>query len=69
LARTLKPMMAALEASASDTSLSVIPPAPEWTMRARTSSVPSLSSALLIASMEPCTSPLMTSGNSFVPET
>ena len=44
-----------------------MPPAPEWTMRARTSSVPSLSSAATIASIEPCTSPLMTSGNSLRP--
>ena len=36
-------------------------------MRARTSSVPSLSSAATIASTEPCTSPLMTSGNSLTP--
>ncbi len=60
-------MIAAFEASASEISDSVIPPAPECTMRARTSSVPSLSSAPAMASIEPCTSPLMTSGNSFRP--
>ncbi|MCY1240848.1 hypothetical protein D9M72_537160 [compost metagenome] len=68
LARTLKPMIAAFDASASEMSDSVIPPAPECTMRARTSSVPSLSRAPAIASIEPCTSPLMTSGNSLRPE-
>ena len=44
-----------------------MPPTPEWMMRAPTSSVPSLSSAPAIASIEPCTSPLMTSGNSLRP--
>ena len=37
-------------------------------MRAATSSVPSFSSEPRIASIEPCTSPLMTSGNSLRPE-
>ena len=67
LARTLKPMIAAPEASASVTSDSEMPPTPEWMMRAPTSSVPSFSSAPTIASTEPCTSPLMTSGNSLRP--
>ena len=35
LARTLKPMIAALEVAASVTSDSVMPPTPEWMMRAR----------------------------------
>ena len=43
------------------------PPAPANTMRAPTSGVPSFSSALAIASTDPCTSPLMTSGNSLRP--
>src|SRR5215216_6774216 len=67
LARTLKPMMAALEVSASRMSDSLIPPTPAWITRAATSSVPSLSSAPMIASTEPCTSPLITSGNSLRP--
>ena len=37
-----------------------MPPTPACTMRARTSSVPSLASAAMMASTEPCTSPLMT---------
>src|SRR3977135_3652126 len=37
-------------------------------MRAPTSGVPSLSSEPTIASTEPCTSPLITSGNSLRPE-
>ena len=37
-----------------------MPPTPECTMRAATSSVPSLRSAPTMASTEPCTSPLMT---------
>ena len=45
----------------------LMPPTPAWTMRAHTSSVPSLSRAAMIASTEPCTSPLMTSGNSLRP--
>ena len=67
LARTLKPMIGAPEASASVTSDSVMPPTPACRTRAATSSVPSLSSAPTIASTEPCTSPLMTSGNSLRP--
>ena len=46
------------------TSLSLIAPAPDRMIRARTSSVPSLSSELTIASAEPCTSALMISGSS-----
>ena len=46
------------------TSLSVMPPTPACSTCAPTSSVPSLSSAPWIASAEPCTSALMTSGNS-----
>src|SRR5256885_641207 len=65
LARTLKPMMAAFEVSASLMSDSVIPPTPEWITRAPTSSVPSLSSAPMIASTEPCTSPLTTTDDRF----
>ena len=57
----------AFEASASVTSDSVMPPTPAWMTRAATSSVPSFSSAPTIASTEPCTSPLMTSGNSLRP--
>ena len=45
-----------------------MPPTPEWMTRAATSSVPSFSSAPMIASTEPCTSPLMTSGNSLRPD-
>ena len=61
-------MIAAPEDSASVTSDSVMPPTPEWITRAPTSSVPSLSSAPMIASSEPCTSALMMSGNSLRPE-
>ena len=44
-----------------------MPPTPAWITRAATSSVPSFSSAPMIASSEPCTSALMTSGNSLRP--
>ena len=60
-------MIAASEVAASVTSDSVMPPTPEWMTRAATSSVPSASSAWVIASTEPCTSPLMTSGKTFWP--
>src|ERR671928_54867 len=65
LARTLKPMMAAPAAEANVTSDSVMAPTPEWMTRAETSSLPSFSSAPTMASTEPCTSPLMTSGKTF----
>ena len=61
-------MIAAPEDVASVTSDSVMPPTPEWMIRAPTSSVPSFSSAPTIASSEPCTSVLMISGNSLRPE-
>ena len=67
LARTEKPMIAALKPSASVTSDSVMPPTPACRMRAATSSVPSFSSEPRMASSEPCTSALMTSGNSLRP--
>ena len=60
-------MIAAPDEAASVTSDSVMPPTPEWMMRAATSSVPSAASAWLIASTEPCTSPLMMSGKIFCP--
>ena len=60
-------MIAASDVAASVTSDSVMPPTPECSTRAATSSVPSASSAWVIASTEPCTSPLMTSGKSFWP--
>ena len=44
-----------------------MPPTPEWMTRAATSSVPSFSSEPMIASTEPCTSPLMMSGKSLRP--
>ena len=66
-ARTLKPMIGTPDASASVTSDSVMPPTPEWITRAPTSLVPSFSIAPMIASSEPCTSALMTSGNSLRP--
>src|SRR5207253_7998384 len=58
LARTEKPIMAALKPSASVTSDSEMPPTPACRMRAATSSVPSFSSDPRIASSEPCTSAL-----------
>ena len=39
-----------------------MPPTPEWMTRAATSSLPTFSSAPTIASTEPCTSALTTSG-------
>src|SRR5215468_10125989 len=63
LARTEKPMIAALKPSASVTSDSEMPPTPACRMRAATSSVPSFSSEPRIASSEPCTSALTISGN------
>src|SRR5471032_826073 len=68
LARTLKAMIGTPEASASVTSDSEMPPTPACSTRATTSSVPSLSSAPMTASSEPCTSALITSGNSLRPE-
>ena len=59
--------MTAFEASASVTSNSVTPPTPAWMTRASTSSLPSFSTAAVIASTEPCTSPLRTIGNSLRP--
>ena len=50
------------------TSLSVIAPTPECSTRTRISSVEILLTALTIASAEPCTSALMTIGNSIVVE-
>ena len=44
-----------------------MPPTPAWRMRALTSSVPSFSSAPTMASTDPCTSPLISSGNSLRP--
>ena len=55
-------------ALASVTSLSVIAPTPEWRMRTLISSVDRRLSACTIASIDPCTSALMTSGNSLVVE-
>ena len=49
-------------------SLSVMPPTPDSRICAETSSVPSLSSEELIASAEPCTSALISSGNLATPE-
>ena len=63
-ARTLKPIIAEPAPLASITSLSLIAPAPERMIRARTSSVPILSSEATMASVEPCTSALMTNGSS-----
>ena len=60
-------MMMASEASASVTSDSVMPPTAACSTRAATSSVLSSSNADTIASTEPCTSPLMTTGNSLRP--
>ena len=57
--RTLKPMMMALDAEASMTSVSVIAPTPPWMQRTRTSSLESFSSDCRTASTEPCTSALM----------
>ena len=51
---------------ASVTSLSVIAPTPELSTRTRISSVEILLTALTIASAEPWTSALITSGNSIV---
>ena len=68
LARTLKPMMMALEAWARVTSDSVMPPTPLIRIWAETSSVESLLSEALMASTDPCTSPLMISGNLAMPE-
>src|SRR5262252_3601227 len=67
LARTEKPMIAALKPSASVTSDSEIPPTPACRMRAATSSVPSFSIEPRIASSEPCTSAFTISGNSLRP--
>jgi len=56
--------MAAPAPLASMTSLSLIAPAPDRMIRARTSSVPIFSRLPMMASTEPCTSALMTSGSS-----
>ena len=65
--RTLKPMMMALEAVASRTSLSVMEPTPEWMTLTRTFSVDMRTSESASTSTEPVTSPLMISGRSFTP--
>jgi hypothetical protein len=57
-------MIGAPDALARVTSLSVMPPTPAWSTRALISSVEILLTAETIASTEPCTSPLITSGNS-----
>ncbi len=57
-------MTGALAPLASSTSLSLMAPAWAWMMRARTSSVEILSNELTMASEEPCTSALITSGSS-----
>ena len=57
-------MIGAPEAPARVTSLSVMPPTPAWSTRALMSSFEILLTAATIASTEPWTSPLMTSGNS-----
>ncbi|MNY83626.1 hypothetical protein D3C86_2265170 [compost metagenome] len=62
-------MMMAFEAEASVTSDSVMPPTPLIRICADTSSVESLLSEATIASTEPCTSPLMISGNLAMPAT
>ena len=61
-------MIGAPLALARVTSLSVIAPTPEWSTRTLISSVDSRLSAWTIASTEPCTSALITSGNSLVVE-
>ena len=60
-------MITALDASASVTSDSVIAPTPPCSTRTATSSVPSFSSPATIASIEPWTSDLTTTGSSFAP--
>ena len=60
----MKPRIGAPAPLASITSLSLMPPAPERMIRARTSSVASLSSEPTIASAEPCTSAFTSSGSS-----
>ena len=64
MARTLKPTTIALDAAARDTSDSEIAPTPPVRIRTRTCSVASLSNAARIASREPCTSVLITTGSS-----
>ena len=64
LALTLKPIIEALDASASITSLSVIAPTPECKIKTLTSSVLIFSKAWTIASEDPWTSALTTSGSS-----
>jgi hypothetical protein len=59
-------MIGAPLAAARVTSLSVMPPTPECRMRARMSSVEMRFTAATMASAEPCTSALMTRGNSMV---
>ena len=66
LGRTLKPMIGAPLALARVTSLSVIAPTPECSTRTLISSVDRRLSAWTIASTEPWTSALTTSGNSLV---
>src|ERR1700722_18461406 len=65
LARTLKPMISAREAFASVMSDSVIAPTPEWRTLTLTSLFSSVifCSAPAMASIEPCTSPLMMTGS------
>ena len=64
LARTLKPKIAAFDAAARVTSDSVMAPTPPNRMRTLTSSVPMRSRPAVIASSEPCTSDLSTTGSS-----
>ncbi len=58
----MKPMIGAPDAAASVTSLSVIPPTPECSTRARMSAVEMRLIAAVIASADPCTSALTTIG-------
>src|SRR3989304_3229815 len=62
--RTLKAMMTALEAEASSTSVSLMPPTPAWTILTLTFSVLNFSSCSLRASTEPPTSAFRISGSS-----
>ena len=66
LARTLKPKIMALDAFARVTSDSLMAPTELWSTRTFTSVLVLVrrSRAPLIASIEPCTSPLMTIGSS-----
>ncbi len=63
--RTLNPMMMALLAAASVTSLSLMAPTAEWTMFTRTPSTSIFFNDAANASAEPCTSALMMTFTSF----